>query len=148
MPKAHHSSYNLAFNLKVVAETEAIDGKEVVKMWGILNALDSTEDDEVYPDDMPELADDDMVRHRGRVWNWQRTRRWMKTSCVSSTKQNSSFRSHHLNKSLSPTPMINFSYTIYWQFVLLIIISQLIAEYEYSIEALAALAKIDLLIDK
>ena len=32
MPKAHHSSYNLAFNLKVVAETEAIDGKEVVKM--------------------------------------------------------------------------------------------------------------------
>jgi len=30
-------------------------------MWGILNALDGTEDDEVYPDDMPELADDDMV---------------------------------------------------------------------------------------
>jgi len=26
-----------------------------------LNALDGTEDDEVYPDDMPELADDDMV---------------------------------------------------------------------------------------
>lgn len=35
--------------------------KKLFKMWGILNALDGTEDDEVYPDDMPELADDDMV---------------------------------------------------------------------------------------
>lgn len=35
--------------------------KKLLKMWGILNALDGTEDDEVYPDDMPELADDDMV---------------------------------------------------------------------------------------
>ena len=31
------------------------------KTCGISNALDSTEDDEVYADDMPELADDDMA---------------------------------------------------------------------------------------
>ena len=31
------------------------------KMCGILNALDGTEDDEVYADEMPELADDDMA---------------------------------------------------------------------------------------
>ena len=31
------------------------------KTCGILNALDGTEDDEVYADEMPELADDDMA---------------------------------------------------------------------------------------
>ena len=31
------------------------------KTCGISNALDGTEDDEVYADDMPELADDDMA---------------------------------------------------------------------------------------
>ena len=31
------------------------------KTCGISNALDGTEDDEVYTDDMPELTDDDMA---------------------------------------------------------------------------------------
>ena len=31
------------------------------KTCGISNALDGTEDDEVYAADMPELADDDMA---------------------------------------------------------------------------------------
>ena len=31
------------------------------KTCGISNALDGTEDDEVYADEMPELADDDMA---------------------------------------------------------------------------------------
>ena len=31
------------------------------KTWGILNTLDSTKDDEVYADNMPELADNDMA---------------------------------------------------------------------------------------
>lgn len=33
-------------------------------MCGILNALDGTEDDEVYADDMAELPDDDMVMEK------------------------------------------------------------------------------------
>ena len=31
------------------------------KTCGISNTLDDTEDDEVYADDMPELADDEMA---------------------------------------------------------------------------------------
>ena len=87
MPKVRRSSYNLAFKLKVVAEAEAVENnseiardygisESMVRRWrkdsreemmrrsfktcGISNALDGTEDDAIYDDEMPEVADDDM----------------------------------------------------------------------------------------
>ena len=41
------------------AEIPAEMVRKSFKTCGISNALDGTEDDEVYTDDMPELADDD-----------------------------------------------------------------------------------------
>ena len=35
--------------------------RESLKTCGILNTLDGTEDDKVYVDDIPELADNDLV---------------------------------------------------------------------------------------
>ena len=43
------------------AEIPAEMVRKSFKTCGISNALDGTEDDEVYADDMPELADDDMA---------------------------------------------------------------------------------------
>ena len=43
------------------AEIPAEMVRKSFKTWGISNALDDTEDDEVYTDDMPELADNDMA---------------------------------------------------------------------------------------
>ena len=43
------------------AEIPAEMIRKSFKTCGISNALDGTEDDEVYADDMPELADDDMA---------------------------------------------------------------------------------------
>ena len=43
------------------AEIPAGMVRKSFKTCGIWNALDGTEDDEVYADDMPELADDDMA---------------------------------------------------------------------------------------
>ena len=45
----------------VVAEIPAEMATKSFKTCGISNALDGTEDEEVYADDMPELADDDMA---------------------------------------------------------------------------------------
>ena len=43
------------------AEIPAVMVRKSFKTCGISNALDGTEDDEVYADDMAELADDDMA---------------------------------------------------------------------------------------
>ena len=43
------------------AEIPAEMVRKSFKTCGISNALDGTEDDEVYADEMPELADDDMA---------------------------------------------------------------------------------------
>ena len=43
------------------AEIPAEMVRKSFKTCGISNALDGTEDDEVYADDMAELADDDMA---------------------------------------------------------------------------------------
>ena len=43
------------------AEIPAEMVRKLFKTYSILNALDGTEDDEVYADEMPELADDDMA---------------------------------------------------------------------------------------
>ena len=43
------------------AEIPAEMVRKSFKACGISNALDGTEDDEVYTDEMPELADDDMA---------------------------------------------------------------------------------------
>ena len=43
------------------AEIPAEMLRKSFKMCGISNTLDDTKDDEVYTDDMPELADDAMV---------------------------------------------------------------------------------------
>ena len=43
------------------AEIPAEMVRKSSKTCGILNTLDGSEDDKVYADDMPELADDDMA---------------------------------------------------------------------------------------
>jgi len=43
------------------AEIPAEMVRESLKTCGILNTLDGTEDDKVYVDDIPELADNDLV---------------------------------------------------------------------------------------
>ena len=42
------------------AEIPAEMVRKSLKTCGVLNALDSTDDDEVYADDIPQLADNDM----------------------------------------------------------------------------------------
>ena len=62
MPKARRSSYNLAFRWVKQSWEEIPEEmvKRSFKTCGISNALDGTEDDAVYNDEMPEVADDDM----------------------------------------------------------------------------------------
>ena len=55
-------------------------------MCGISNALNGSEDDAIYDNEMPEVADDDM-----------------EDEFETDFKQNGSFRSHHLNRSHWPT---------------------------------------------
>ena len=45
----------------MIREIPAEMVRKSFKTWGISNVLDDTEDDEVYADEMPELADDDMA---------------------------------------------------------------------------------------
>ena len=71
------------------------------KTCGISNALDGTEDDEVYADDMPELADDDMAMEDEFETDSERDDDWKLHSWSQQTK-----RLHHLNKSFWPTAMI------------------------------------------
>ena len=39
MPKACHSSYNMAFKLKIVAEAEAVDNSEIARKYGLSESM-------------------------------------------------------------------------------------------------------------
>ena len=39
MPKACHSSYNMAFKLKIVAEAEAVDNSEIAREYGLSESM-------------------------------------------------------------------------------------------------------------
>lgn len=109
--------------------------RESFKMDRILNALDGTEDDEVYPVRWYAQTSGWWCGNGGWGWVLRPTAKNKTTENsigeVTKTKQ----RSHNLNKSLWPTAIIYAS-----QIVCLLVIAWLIAEYKHSIEVLVTLA--------